>query len=562
MKSRERIKSGVYELLDWLERKRKQHIRLFWSCIFKETILNQYPQLKLLRNSLMDGSFQFDTQLPEKVEKDDGDNGKDSGDDGRQCSEDKEKKTTPGKKRGRRRRSSCDVEHEEQPGCSSTESPAKRMKSKKISYCSPLKRGEKSDIWTWPIYKTQLPVSCGHVTAMLLRDRLAKGEKCIVVDKQWFTPTAFEKFAGKQSSKNWKLSIRCRGTPLGKLIEEGHLEAARFKRKGRKRVQKSLFLSEESNSGSDGTEEEEEERQHSSSDRESSSDDTDEEAEMEEEAELPSDVKNRTVFKVTCGTAEATLHKKRFASGTCGKSIRTETSWMSPVEFTRDSCQTDDWRKDIMWEGRPLGVLIQSKVLKIHCLLCKCMLCRPEPEDLEHQKNDDECYVCKRGEEEEEEDEEKEQLVVCDRCPRSFHPKCHLPHIEDAIIGDDRPWFCTFCVFKLNQQCLRSADHEASVMSQQISKHMLQCQYILLCLRSADEEQLFATNPSLCLENVADRLQRTHYQTVGDFVSDVQLIFTNCASSSQDNAETCDQLKKIFEEGLKKVFNIRQRTAD
>lgn len=55
MKSRESIKSGVYELLDWLERKRSQHIHLFWSCIFKETILTQYPQLKLLRNSLMDG---------------------------------------------------------------------------------------------------------------------------------------------------------------------------------------------------------------------------------------------------------------------------------------------------------------------------------------------------------------------------------------------------------------------------------------------------------------------------------------------------------------------------
>lgn len=45
----------------------------------------------------------------------------------------------------------------------------------------------------------------------------------------------------------------------------------------------------------------------------------------------------------------------------------------------------------------------------------------------ENEKNDDECYVCK-GEEEEAE------LVVCDHCPRSFHQKCHLPHVDDTTL--------------------------------------------------------------------------------------------------------------------------------
>lgn len=45
------------------------------------------------------------------------------------------------------------------------------------------------------------------------------GEKCIAVEKQWFTPPEFERFAGKQSYKNWKLSIRCMDSPLGKLIQ-------------------------------------------------------------------------------------------------------------------------------------------------------------------------------------------------------------------------------------------------------------------------------------------------------------------------------------------------------
>lgn len=48
---------------------------------------------------------------------------------------------------------------------------------------------------------------------------LFSGEKCIQVDKQRFTPSEFEKFAGRGSAKNWKLSIRCKDTPLGKLIK-------------------------------------------------------------------------------------------------------------------------------------------------------------------------------------------------------------------------------------------------------------------------------------------------------------------------------------------------------
>ena len=37
-----------------------------------------------------------------------------------------------------------------------------------------------------------------------------------MVNKQWFTPAEFEGLAGKRS---WRKSIRCKGTPLGKLIQ-------------------------------------------------------------------------------------------------------------------------------------------------------------------------------------------------------------------------------------------------------------------------------------------------------------------------------------------------------
>lgn len=56
MKSKENMKKALYNILDWLETERPQHIRTFWTCAFKETILNQYSTLRLLRNRLMDGT--------------------------------------------------------------------------------------------------------------------------------------------------------------------------------------------------------------------------------------------------------------------------------------------------------------------------------------------------------------------------------------------------------------------------------------------------------------------------------------------------------------------------
>ncbi|XP_045930106.1 nuclear body protein SP140 isoform X3 [Micropterus dolomieu] len=563
MRSKKNITKGLYDILDLLERNRSSHIKVFWSCVFKEPILNHYPTLRMLRNSLMDGSFHFDIQLPEKGESEETDEGE-----WKELSEDEEgeEKKANSVKKKRKLRSSSVCYEDEQAGPSSQLTPGQRKKSKRIRFSSPLKKGENNAIWNWPLYKLQLPVTCGRQEGILDRNRLAKGQKCIVVKRQWFTPTEFEKFAGKESYKNWKMSIRCMNTPLGKLIK----------------AKKSLFPADRLITVSEGEEDEDEEcdldkeDQVSLSSRESSAHVTDEEGEAEaqtEEQPEASHDSSKKVFKVTCGAVAGTLHKKRFASGTCGKSIRTETSWMSPAEFTKEaSCQTDaTWRKDIKWEGKPLCVLIEAKVLKIHSPLCPCRLCKPDSKDLENQKNDDECCICKS-------EEEEEELVVCDQCPRSFHQKCHLPHLEDDIIGDDTPWMCTFCVFKTNQDCYYWDELEwEAAMSRQISQHMLvsihsECQYLLLCLWSADEEQTFARNPSLYLRdystviktpmwlgNVADKLQEQLYKTVGEFVSDVQLIFTNCASYNRDNAEFLamgNRLKEFFDGELKKVLHI------
>ncbi|KAF7654255.1 hypothetical protein LDENG_00071820 [Lucifuga dentata] len=577
MKSKENMKQGLYGVLDWLEEERSEHIMHFWRCAFRDSIMTQYPTLRTFRNSLMDGTFKIYTQLPEKVEQEEtnGKKRKESSEEG----EREEEQTKMGrKKRKRREQSVCSEKEQASPSTRLT--PNQRNNSLKGSFSSPLKKGEKSEIWNWALYNVWLPVTCGEKKGMLNRAKLSKGEKCIVVNKQWFSPSAFERFAGREKSKNWKFTIRCLNTPLGKLIQDGHLKYKRYRRGGVKAKQ-SLFPSDGLSTVSGGEEdadeevEEDTEDQSSSTEKESSTDHTDDEGEKEQRAEKEAESSpdnSKTTFKVTCGAAAGTLHKNRFASGTCGKSIRTETNWMTPVEFVKEGSSEPDacWRKDIQWEGNPLGVLIKKNGLNIHSVTCKCSLCRPNKDDLENQKNDDECCVCSSAKE--------EDLVVCDKCPRSFHQTCHLPPVDDTILGDDEPWLCTFCVFRNTQEWRYSDELCKRPLSSHTSQHMLECQYLLLSLYDADEEQIFATNPNLYVKGysnvikipmwlgkVAEKLQKNKYQTVGEFVSDLQLIFTNCASFNRDNAEFYTKgarLKEFFEEELKNIFSIQEETVE
>nr|XP_057904934.1 nuclear body protein SP140 isoform X2 [Doryrhamphus excisus] len=518
IKSKEALKKGLYEVLDRLERERSQSIKMFWRCVFKETILNQYPTLQQLRSSLLDGSFHLDAEIREEQ-----DGGK-----RKEPSEDENAEIPmTAKKKKLKNVSQCDDEAKQSELPS--QSSAQKKRSKKICFSPLVKTGEEKDFWAWPIYKSNLPVTCGTLKGSLNRDKLSKGEPCILVKKQWVTPSEFEGLGEKKSAKNWKMSIRCMDTPLGKLIEAGHLQCVNFR--GVHKAKKSLFSTEN----------------------------------IKDSHQEVDPGENNSVFNVTCGELTGKLHKKRFASGTSGRCIRTDTSWMSPVNFVKEALgeEKTSWKKYILFQGDPLGVLIEDNTLRIHSLLCTCRLCSPTDSDQEEQKNDDECCVCKNV----------GNLVVCDNCPLSFHPTCHLPRVDDAILSNPRPWDCTFCVFKRAQEWRYSDVLESNaVLSDQISKHMPECQYLLLCLFSADDDQCFAMNPSsyvkdyaaavktpMWLCEIADRLEKKRYRLVGDFVSDVQLIFSNCALYNKNNPDFINmgsKLKKLFDDEFKNAFNI------
>ncbi|XP_038836895.1 nuclear body protein SP140-like protein isoform X2 [Salvelinus namaycush] len=552
-RSKEVREKGVYQVLDWVESERPDSIKVFWNCVFRDHLLLQYPTLRLLRNSLLDGSFTFYEKLPEKVEKEEEEEDKKKkasadGEEEEDEEEEEEKKT--GRKKSKKRSESAE---KGKPSTSTQSTPSQKKKVQRVKYCSPFCKGEKSDIWNWPIYKTQLPVTCGDKEGMLIRNKLAKVERCIVVQDRWFTPSGFEEFGGKKSRKNWKYSIHCRGTTLGELIQ----------------AKRALFpFNQSAGSSTESEEDDDDEEEEEEAEQEREEGERRDQANTAEESSTGGShcgVK-KTVFKVTCGAINGMLHNDRFASGSCGKSIRTELCWMTPVEFVTGESALEDpsWKKDIQWDGKPLSVLIESKILVIHSLLCKCKLCSSTAKDRHDHDNDDDCFICRS----------QGSLICCDKCPRSFHQRCHLPNVDDAILGDDCPWMCTFCVLRTSQpwRYPKQMTYQEALTCR-ISDHLLECQYLLLCLYHADEEHIAVADPCINVRNytsviktpiwldrVVEKLQQNLYQSMQHFVSDVLLIFTNCATFNRDNTELRGmgkRLKDLFEREFKSTFSIQ-----
>ncbi|MCJ8749509.1 hypothetical protein PDJAM_G00177020 [Pangasius djambal] len=490
MRSKERRQEGVYEILDWLEKERGQCVKVFWSCVFQDHILQKYPVLRLLRNSLVDDS--------------------------------------------------------------------------------PLKRGEKPDIWMWDFYKTSLPVTCGDKKGSLHRGKLAEGVKCILHEGNWFSPGGFEKLAGKGNCKNWKLSLRCQKTPLQKLIKEGHLQCPRMKRHCVRKSRRALLPASSSESsspqssvemeGSSEDQEEESEEDGEQEEEDNEEEDEEEEDEEEEEESEPVDLSQfeAAVLPVSCGSVTGDLYKNRFV-GSRSKSIRTDERWFTPEEFIRQELTLTDghWKKDIRCHGKTLYYLVKKKILYFHSLLCDCDRCCPD--DKLAQNNDDVCFIC----------DSDGKLECCDGCPRAFHQDCHLPPPPKENTGEN--WMCTFCVWKFNQQIWIHKSLEDALNSP-VDQNVMRCEYLLLCLYKEDTQRVFTDDPyttvpryssvisnPMWLNRVKTKLERNKYSTVGQFVDDIRLIFQNCQTFNRDNdfGMMGARLSEIFEQKFRIVFKIQ-----
>ncbi|XP_077079736.1 E3 ubiquitin-protein ligase TRIM33 isoform X2 [Siphateles boraxobius] len=200
----------------------------------------------------------------------------------------------------------------------------------------------------------------------------------------------------------------------------------------------------------------------------------------------------------------------------------------------------------------------------------------------EDDPNEDWCAVCQNGGE----------LLCCDRCPKVFHMTCHIPTLKSSPSGD---WMCTFCRSLTNPEMVYNSDDDSPSKKDKSETEMSpedqrRCERVLLhvfCheLGTEFQEPVPASVPNyykiikhpMDLTLVKRKLQRKHplhYKSTAEFVSDVRLVFSNCAkfnemsriiqvydeekqSNVQADSEVAEAGKAVsqrFEEKLLEIF--------
>ncbi|XP_054890924.1 uncharacterized protein LOC129363098 [Poeciliopsis prolifica] len=81
-------------------------------------------------------------------------------------------------------------------------------------------------------------VTCENKEGVMDIEKLKKGENCIKCQGLWFTPPAFEEFAGRGACKKWKNSICHEGKPLIHWFAKGILSTSGYQRRGAEPMKK------------------------------------------------------------------------------------------------------------------------------------------------------------------------------------------------------------------------------------------------------------------------------------------------------------------------------------
>uniref|UniRef100_A0A8C5B1Z4 Transcription intermediary factor 1-alpha n=1 Tax=Gadus morhua TaxID=8049 RepID=A0A8C5B1Z4_GADMO len=161
----------------------------------------------------------------------------------------------------------------------------------------------------------------------------------------------------------------------------------------------------------------------------------------------------------------------------------------------------------------------------------------PQETGPEDDPNEDWCAVCQNGGE----------LLCCDKCPKVYHLACHIPTLHESPSGE---WFCSFCRDLVSPEMRYDCDDTAPPTEDPSLPPVdrRKCERLLLRLFvndfSADFQQAAAPSvpqrykelikTPMDLSIVKRRLESrspgdTRYVAPDQFITDVRLIFSNCA---------------------------------
>lgn len=268
------------------------------------------------------------------------------------------------------------------------------------------------------------------------------------------------------------------------------------------------------------------------------------------------------ILPVTCGQVKGMLYKEKMKEGISAKCVRTKDGkqlTLKEFEVEGSHERSKNWRLSVRCGGWPLKCLIQKGHLPDPPRTRRKTI--PEFHSDEfidpYPENFNECEVCrKRG-----------KLFCCDTCPRSFHEKCHICHIDP----DRNPWSCIFCQIKSIPES-RPCQESEVLKRKMLHEEWLKCQFLLLKVYCCSESPFFASKPNnseksaedlkecMWLNKIRIKLTWKLYTQVNGFVQDMRLIFQNHRAIYWDHEflRLGIQLEAKFEYHFRNIFAIQE----
>ncbi|KAI1882575.1 hypothetical protein AGOR_G00252170 [Albula goreensis] len=176
---------------------------------------------------------------------------------------------------------------------------------------------------------------------------------------------------------------------------------------------------------------------------------------------------------------------------------------------------------------------------------------------LEEDPNEDWCAVCQNGGE----------LLCCDKCPKVFHLTCHIPALPGSPSGE---WFCSFCRDLNHPEMEYDCDSnpESQALKEEPDSDAFppvdkrKCERLLLRIYcnelSADFQEPISAESMpeyhrvikrpMDLSTVKSKLesqQNPCYRSTEEFVTDVRVIFQNCAEFNEADTEVAAVGKRL-----------------
>uniref|UniRef100_A0A663F644 RING-type E3 ubiquitin transferase n=1 Tax=Aquila chrysaetos chrysaetos TaxID=223781 RepID=A0A663F644_AQUCH len=183
-------------------------------------------------------------------------------------------------------------------------------------------------------------------------------------------------------------------------------------------------------------------------------------------------------------------------------------------------------------------------------------------------ENEDFCAVCLNGGE----------LLCCDHCPKVFHLSCHVPALLSFPVGE---WVCTLCRNPVKPEVEYDCENTRYRQSYNAQYGLddfdqKKCEKLVLSLFCSSMSLPFHEPVSplarhyyqiikrpMDLSIIRNKLQKkdkSHYSAPEELVTDVRLMFWNCAKFNYPDSEVAEAgrcLDVFFEGKLKEIYPDR-----